>query len=115
MSERASLKALTVRQPWAALLLAGIKDVENRPWRTHYRGPLAIHAGARVDRVGIELFPDVHGPRGVVLGTVELIDVVRDSDSPWAVGGAWHWVLSDPRPWPTPYPTVGRLGLWTLF
>jgi len=35
--------ALSVRQPWAWLLLNG-KDIENRDWYTKYRGPLAIHA-----------------------------------------------------------------------
>ena len=37
------MKALTVKQPWATLILAGEKDVENRTRRTNYRGPLAIH------------------------------------------------------------------------
>lgn len=37
-------KALTLWQPWASLIAAGIKKVETRPWMTHYRGPLLIHA-----------------------------------------------------------------------
>jgi hypothetical protein len=40
------VKALTLRQPWAWAVLHG-KTVENRTWRMSYRGPLAIHAGAR--------------------------------------------------------------------
>jgi hypothetical protein len=42
-----SVKALTIRQPWAYAILRLGKDVENRSWRTHYRGPLLIHAAAR--------------------------------------------------------------------
>lgn len=39
--------ALTVWQPWAQLLATGAKSYETRGWPTSYRGPLAIHAGAR--------------------------------------------------------------------
>jgi hypothetical protein len=38
-------KALSIRQPWAHLIVAGIKQIENRTWTTRYRGPLLIHAG----------------------------------------------------------------------
>jgi hypothetical protein len=43
------LKALTIRQPWAELILRGRKPFELRTWRTKYRGPLVIHAAAKVD------------------------------------------------------------------
>lgn len=39
------MKCLSVRQPWAHLILNGPKDVENRIWAPAYRGPLLIHAG----------------------------------------------------------------------
>lgn len=38
------MKALSVRQPYAWLIVNGIKDIENRTWRTGYRGPVLIHA-----------------------------------------------------------------------
>jgi hypothetical protein len=41
------VKALTVQQPWAWAIIHGGKDVENRTQAWSYRGPLAIHAGAR--------------------------------------------------------------------
>lgn len=34
------MKALTIKQPWASLIVHGIKDIENRTWRTDYRGPV---------------------------------------------------------------------------
>lgn len=37
--------ALTILQPWASAIVAGIKTVETRPRRSHYRGPLVLHAG----------------------------------------------------------------------
>ena len=40
-----TITVLSVRQPWAWLLCEGLKDVENRNWRTNYRGELFIHAG----------------------------------------------------------------------
>lgn len=47
------MKALSVRQPWAWAIAHGGKDIENRTWATaSYRGPLAIHAGARWDEDG---------------------------------------------------------------
>lgn len=36
------MRILSVRQPWAWALVDGWKDVENRSWRTAYRGPIAI-------------------------------------------------------------------------
>ncbi len=43
-------KALTLYQPWAQLVVLGIKTIETRSWSTSYRGPLAIHAGLRKPR-----------------------------------------------------------------
>jgi hypothetical protein len=38
------MRALTVKQPWAWAILHAGKDIENRGWRTHYKGPLVIHS-----------------------------------------------------------------------
>ena len=48
-TNKATIKALTIRQPWAELILRGRKPFELRTWRTKYRGPLVIHAAAKVD------------------------------------------------------------------
>ena len=42
------MKVLSVKQPWAYLLVSGIKDIENRPRRTHFRGRILIHASAKI-------------------------------------------------------------------
>ncbi|MCR8633468.1 ASCH domain-containing protein [Paenibacillus radicis (ex Xue et al. 2023)] len=44
------MKALTIHQPWATLIALGEKRFETRSWATKYRGPLAIHAGKKVDK-----------------------------------------------------------------
>jgi len=41
------MKILSVRQPWATPIVGRIKDVENRTWRTNYRGPVLVHASLR--------------------------------------------------------------------
>jgi len=46
------MKALSIRQPWASLIMAGIKPVENRTWKTNFRGRIWIHAGKRYDYDG---------------------------------------------------------------
>jgi len=43
------MKCLTVKQPWASLIALGAKHNETRSWYTNYRGPLAIHASARMN------------------------------------------------------------------
>jgi ASCH domain len=48
-SKSVPIKALTIRQPWAELILRGRKSFELRTRRTKYRGPLAIHAAAKID------------------------------------------------------------------
>ena len=39
------MKAITICQPYAELILLGQKRVENRVWKPDYFGPLLIHAG----------------------------------------------------------------------
>lgn len=38
------MKALSVKQPWSYLICSGIKPIENRTWKTNYRGRVLIHA-----------------------------------------------------------------------
>lgn len=43
------LLALSIKQPWAALIIAGVKTVEVRTWPTSFRGPVLIHTGRSAD------------------------------------------------------------------
>lgn len=94
LSHNPSAKFLSVRQPWAQLIVAGIKPIENRPWSTGYRGPLFIHAsltpsatplGAINERYGLALTPDQFEFGGIV-GVVTLASVVREHTSPFFDG-----------------------------
>jgi hypothetical protein len=118
MTERGE-PVLTIRQPWASAIFLAGKDVENRSWSTNHRGRLWIHAGRATDRAepdawardaGLRL-PEERLPRGVILGCVELVDVVRDSLSPWAMPGEYHWVLGRPLLLERPVERKGGLGL----
>jgi hypothetical protein len=111
------LKALTVRQPWASLIVAGIKDVENRSKPTRFRGRLAIHSSLRVNQQAMEEFGhliDPCPPLGAVIGSVDLIDCVADSRSEWAEEGYHHWILTNPHRLKRSRPMKGSLGLWEV-
>lgn len=45
------MKVLTIKQPWATLIMQGYKRFEFRSWQTKYRGDLLIHAGKGIDIV----------------------------------------------------------------
>ena len=97
----------------------GIKDVENRTWATDYRGRLWIHAALSTARGDADEWVEARGlavpaeplPRGVILGYVELVDIIDDSDSPWALANSQHWILRRPRLLIRPIEWQGRLGL----
>lgn len=118
-----SIRALSIRQPWAHAILALGKDIENRGWATSYRGPLLIHAGKKMAGDDIEALrrklskraasrlPDTL-PRGGFVGLVDLIDCVEDHKSPW-FNGPYGFVLANPRPLPF-LNWKGNLGLMTI-
>jgi ASCH domain len=96
--------AITVRQPWASMIITGVKTTEYRSWRTSHRGLLYIHAGLAYD----DSTPDWDGPPliyGAILGHVEL---VRVTGRP----GDFRWHLADPVALAGPVRCSGRLGLW---
>ena len=73
--------ALSLKQPWAALLVSGRKTVEVRKWNTRFRGELLVHAaGIDDDRpeawahVGDDLLP-LARLRGGVVGVGVLVEV----------------------------------------
>jgi hypothetical protein len=101
-----ALPAITVRQPYAWLIVNGFKDVENRSRRIRYRR-LLIHAGTSrawlnekeltwiERRHGIKLPRDF--ARGGVVGMVDIADCRRTIASPWHQRGKVGWILTKPR------------------
>lgn len=114
------MKALTITQPWASLIVLGHKSIENRTWPTRYRGRLLIHSSKRgfdssglvlAGRLGIELPDDL--PRGAILGAADLVNVtdIVPADDPFAFGPVC-WVLANATAFASPLPCRGSLGLW---
>ena len=134
------MKALSIRQPWASLILKAGKDIENRCWPTKFRGRILVHAAKGMTRTEYEdaidfainairtdpknadaarivtlrelgfAFDDL--PRGGVIGSVEIMDCVQSSESPWFMG-EFGMVLRDPKPLPfTPW--KGQLGFFEV-
>ena len=132
--------ALSVRQPWASLILKAGKDIENRCWPTKVRGRILIHAAKGMTRAEHEdaiffaveaikadprnavtnkrttlrelgfAFEDLE--RGGFVGSVEIMGCVTTSDSPWFVGD-FGFVLRDPQPLPF-VPWKGQLGFFDV-
>lgn len=124
-------RALSIRQPWAWLILNGGKDIENRSWPTKLRGRVLIHAAkgmtdsewddamafadgaAPLDRdVQLRRRALCHNDarRGGIVGSVEIVDCVSASDSPWFFG-PYGFVLRNPQPLPF-RPMRGALGFF---
>lgn len=98
------MRAITIRQPHAGDILFNGKDIENRTWRTHHRGPLLVHVAAR---------PNGDLPASHIVGMVNVIDCVwNESTSPWAIEDHWHWMLSEPELLDEPVRCNGQLSLW---
>ncbi len=121
------MKAITLRQPWAWAIINAGKDIENRDWKTHFRGRVAIHAAVGMTRgeydrtcdyirgvnreIRIPAYEDLE--RGAIIGTAEIIDCVQESDSPWFMG-EYGFVLARPRRLPEPIPCKGMLSFWAV-
>ena len=106
---------MTVRQPWADAIIDGTKDVENRTWTISYRGPIWVHASKKRDTsdVAKRMCGDRTGlVTGHIIGSVELVDIVRGHDSPWAFDDCWHWLLTNPTRLDEPVPASGNASIW---
>lgn len=78
--ESIRMKVLTIRQPWATLIMQGDKRFEFRSWQTKYRGDLLIHAGKGIDKEAmkrLEKYLPKELPLGKILGKVTLVDCVK--------------------------------------
>ncbi len=99
--------ALSIRQPWAWLIIHAGKDVENRDWATGVRGRVLIHAGKTMTRAdygacalfcssflesiipdGVEFpsFEELKAQCGGIVGAMNITDCVAESKSPWFYG-----------------------------
>jgi len=104
------MKALTIKQPWAQLIIEGLKDIENRTWQTKFRGRVYVHAAQKpVPMNGnadgfappnieclkqiFKLHPASQGrwpdimaayTNSAIIGEVDIVDCVLNHNSIWA-------------------------------
>jgi hypothetical protein len=129
-----TIMCLSIQQPWTWLIAHGLKDIENRGWTTTDRGPLLLHAGKKPESDSFcddgslspyyerkfghalaNLMPQAKRdyPTGVIVGIVELVDVIEQSDSQW-FNGPCGFVLKDAKPFVMPIPYPGQRGLFPV-
>lgn len=120
------MKALTIKQPWASLIASGIKDIENRSWKTNYRGRIYIHASSP-KKFNVQMTDDqtklaipviktaLEGdmPFGAIIGEVDIIFCVMNHPSIWAEKDCYNWVLANAVLYDQPILNIkGKLSLW---
>ena len=103
--------ALSVRQPWAWLIVNGYKDIENRTWPTGIRGWVFIHTGQKGDFANFvqfyyknrnlnflsEINNRMRCRMGGIVGIAEIVDCVTESESEW-FQGPFGFVIEKARP-----------------
>lgn len=130
-------RALSIKQPWAWLIVAGIKDVENRSWPVSFRGRLYIHASENFDNVSYSSILDrltlgqAHEfltvkragafRRGMIIGEATLTDCKYrfpdendDLYSPWHERGMYGFIFADPLIYDKPIPYKGQLRIFKV-
>lgn len=137
------MKALSVRMPWAWFIVHAGKTIENRTWRCHYRGRIAIHASKlpTSGRLYEEAIDDFYAGKamaleggvdlrkhptpikmdmlvaqsGAIVGTARIVDCIEPDRGRNLPWfvGPYGLVLEDVRPAPI-IPCRGALGLWTV-
>lgn len=132
------MKALSVRAPWWWFILHTGKDIENRDWPTNFRGTIYLHASKWYSHIQVtsDLYamdqrvpglsnrrfaasglqhPYVYLKRhcGAIVGTIDIVDCVTKSDSPWFFG-RYGFVLANPVAFANQIPYKGALGFFSV-
>lgn len=130
-----NMKTLSVKQPWASLIMSGLKDVENRTWvASSVPAKILIHASSSPDNRAIDFLNNAidelafetnnaiimgnvpeffNMPQSAILGYVTVSKCVNDSTSKWAFPNQYHWVIEDVYQFEQPILNVkGKLNLF---
>jgi predicted transcriptional regulator len=117
------MKALSLKQPFAELILQGRKIIELRKWNTKFRGEFLIHSSKSPDLNAMKRFGFKELPCGFILGKAELVNVkhynsdkehVADRNKHLAnsVWGEYGFILKNVERFKKPIPALGKLGFW---
>lgn len=116
------MKALSLKQPFAELILQGRKSVELRKWNTHFRGEFLIHASKNSDKKAMDRFGFTELPTGCIVGKATLVSVKkyisteefwndRDRHLASMEWGMYGFVI-DKVERIEPFPCKGSLNFW---
>ncbi len=122
------MKVLTIKEPWASLIIEGYKKYEFRSWKTNYRGKILIHAGMTIEKDMLKRFKDYKftcNP-GYIIGEATLVDCILVDEKfndelkkkdPVVYGRNNHvnmyaWKLENVIKYNHLVPVKGKLGLW---
>ena len=122
------MKVLTIKEPWATLIIEGYKKYEFRSWKTNYRGKILIHAGLTLEKNNSKKFENynLEYSKGAIIGEAELVDCILVDEkfnqellkiNPVVYGQSNHsmiyaWKLENIKKYETKIPVKGKLGLW---
>jgi len=122
------MKVLTIRNPWATLIVDGYKGYEFRGWNTNYRGRILIHSGLNIEKDMIPRFYDynLNYINGAIIGEADLVDCILVDKkfneeliniNPVVYGRSNHletyaWKLENIKKYEKPIFIKGKLGLW---
>lgn len=123
------MKALTIKQPWASLIVNGLKEYEFRSWKTNYRGKIYIHAGLSTDKSYLKYFEkcNLEYLNGAIIGEAEIVDCIlvdENIDEELRIKnklvyghnhiGEYAWKLKNIKKYAKPIFIKGKLGLWNF-
>lgn len=122
------MKALTIKEPWATLIISGYKKYEFRSWKTNYRGKILIHTSQVLEKDMAERFKEynLNYNCGYIIGEAEIVDcILVDKEfnenlrkiNPLVYAISNHvekfaWKLENIKKYDEPIPCKGKLGLW---
>ncbi|MBI4144609.1 ASCH domain-containing protein [Candidatus Woesearchaeota archaeon] len=90
------MKALSLKQPWAELILQGKKTIETRTWKTSFRGKFLIHASKTPNKAAMAAFGFADLPYGCIVGEASITDIkTYDTKTAWDEDADRHLALSE--------------------
>ena len=105
------MQALSIKQPWAQMIVKSLKTIETRTWKTSYRGKLLIVSSK-------EKYQDY--PCGYALAIADLTDCRKMTEEDEFLAqckvyeGAYAWILTNIQPLTKAFKVKGRLGLYEV-
>ncbi len=125
------MKVLTIRQPWATLIMQKNKRFEFRSWKTNYRGEVLIHAGKTLDKEAadrLKKYLPNELPLGKILGKVTITDCIPMSEefakmlskensdiyTSHSFSNNYGFKIENVEVFDVPIEAKGQLGFWNI-